>query len=107
MEEGVDPGGLENAAGGLEGPGVAGQVLPGAELEGVDEDAGDHPVARLARGLDKAHMAGVERPHRGHEADPASLGVPVARELLELGDGFYELPPWGLAGGGGRAEQAH
>jgi hypothetical protein len=86
MEEHVDASGLQHPAIDIEGPGIAGQVLAGGELQRVDEDAGDDAAARTPSRLNQAQVAGMQRSHGGDEADPAPLLVPAARDLLQLAD---------------------
>ena len=59
----------------LERPGVVGEVLGHAELQGVDEDRDGHAVALLDRPLDQPAVTGVESSHRRHETDRVALGA--------------------------------
>ncbi len=58
---------------GIEGAWVAIEVFGGAELKWVHEH-GHHPEGRAPRGgvVDQRQMAGVQRAHRGHHADPGA-----------------------------------
>ena len=62
------------------------EILVGAELRRVDEDADDDEIARGPRGFDQRQMPRVQSSHRRHEAD-ASLGVACGRHgVTDLGD---------------------
>ena len=48
---------------------VGGEIRHGGELLRVHIDRDDHRCALSARGADQRGVTGVERPHRGDEAD--------------------------------------
>ena len=53
---------------------IAVEVLVRPELQPVDEDAGDHRVAVLARDPAQRQMAVVQVAHRRHERDALGAG---------------------------------
>ena len=72
--------------------GINGEVLMGAELGGVDEDADGDLAAGGAGGADQRGVAGVESAHGGDEADQVSASVPFfTGPLAELGDGVEDF----------------
>ena len=92
-EQGRGSGGLRQGAIGIERAGVRLEVLPWAELERVDEQAHQHawspPAAirrhhRPASPLNQAEMAGMERPHGGHEMQGHVPGGGAAAPTLQL-----------------------
>ena len=68
-EEDVDPGLLGEARVAVLVSRIAGEVLAGDELGGVDEQARDDEVVLLARGAEEGEVALVEGAHRRDEAD--------------------------------------
>ena len=60
---------LSEGAVSIQGAWVAGEVLAGTELGGVDENADGDVAAGCARGTDERSVAGMERTHGGHESD--------------------------------------
>ena len=61
---------------------VGGQIGALAELGGVDEEAHHDRVAFGARGREQREVAGVQRAHRGHEADrPLAGGLELDPDL--------------------------
>src|SRR5258708_15296082 len=84
VEEDVHAGGLEPATIFVEGARIARQILAGAELQRVDEDAGDDPVARPSSRRDQAEVAGMKGSHGWNEAHANPLPAPGPGGLLEL-----------------------
>ena len=68
-EEEIDALGFEEGAVGVEGAGIAGEVLVGAELSGIDEDGCGDDVALFFGGTDEREMALMEGSHGGDEAE--------------------------------------
>ena len=65
---------LSEGAVSIQGAWVAGEVLAGTELGGVDENADGDVAAGCARGTDERSVAGMERTHGGHESDRVAGG---------------------------------
>ena len=63
------------------------EVLVGAELHGVDEDAGDELVAMRARGFDETHVPRMQVAHGGHEHHAQLLRVPRRHLRAHIGNG--------------------
>jgi hypothetical protein len=63
---------------------ICGQVLVGAELRGVHEDADDHECTFRLRPADDRPVAFVECAHRRDEADAAALGTLGVADLPRL-----------------------
>ncbi len=74
---GTRGGGLAHIA--LEIPWVVGQILGHIELQRIHEDGDGHDVALGGRPVHQRPVAGVQGPHGGNEAHPASHG-PLALE---------------------------
>src|SRR5258706_14803176 len=68
-------------------PRVAREILVGAELQRVDEDADDDSVSELPRAVHEAQMAFVEIAHGGNEADGVAARALGARPGAHLGKG--------------------
>ena len=81
IEEHVDAFALEPRAVGLQRPRIAVEVLVRAELQPIDEDAGDDGVAVLAGDPAQRQVAVVQVAHRRDERDAleAARGAPRAR----------------------------
>ena len=82
---------------GVEGAGIGGEILVGAELGGVDEDGDDHDVGAILRDADEGEVAIVEVAHGGDEADAFALCAEVERQALHFTRGFDD-------GHGGRGD---
>jgi len=80
-------GGLELLAVGRERARVAVEVLAGAELQPIDEDAGDHAIGLLAGLAHQRDMALVQVTHGGDEGDLAGAGAGGAQAF----DGVMDL----------------
>jgi len=80
---------------------VALVVLVRAELGGVDEDARDHGRALLAGPVQEALMPGVQRAHRGHEADRRGEPSPGSGQLGAVAHDLHQA-----ARSGGAASRA-
>jgi hypothetical protein len=61
------------------------EVFAGAELQAVDENAGDHRVAMLTRQFHQRQVARVQVAHGGHERH-AQLAAQLITQFL---DGVY------------------
>ena len=76
-------------------PGIGGEILIGAELRGVDEEADDHPVVCLSRGRHERPMALVQGTHGRHQGDGlpglAPVGHPRAQGRHAADRGECEL----------------
>ncbi len=70
----------------LEGARVTREIGGIVELGRVDEDAEDNAFVLGARAGEQRLVAGVERAHRRHEADRASLPVGGATEIAPFGE---------------------
>src|SRR5258706_14862436 len=68
-------------------PRVAREILVGAELQRVDEDADDDSVSELPRAVHEAQMTFVEVAHGGNEADGVAARALGARPGARLGKG--------------------
>ena len=82
-----DAGCLEHCAVGRERARIAVEILAGAELQAIDEDARDHIVGVLAGLLHQGDVAGVQVAHGGHEGDRAGGGAGGAQAV----DGVMDL----------------
>jgi hypothetical protein len=103
---------LEHAGIGRGRARIVREVLVRTELHRVHEDARDELVAVSARGLDEAHVAGVQVAHRGHEHHALPCLVPardVARTsaivvAVSIGASFsqgIDLHAWNSCSGAG------
>ena len=70
-------------------PGVAGQVLPGAELGGVDKDAHGGGVVFTFGAADQGQVPLVEIAHGGDKAQGAGEALPPGPELGHGADNFH------------------
>ena len=75
-EENIGAFGFGERAVGLEAAGIAGIVLVGAELRGVDEEAHGDLRHAVPPQSNQRRVAGVERAHGGHQTD--ALLAPLA-----------------------------
>jgi drug/metabolite transporter (DMT)-like permease len=91
IEEHVDPFALEARAISLQRPRIAVEVLVGAELKAIDEDAGNDGVAVLAGDPAQGQMAIVQIAHRGDEGDALERRE-VLREFRGGMDDFHAIP---------------
>ncbi len=66
---------------------IAGEVLVGAELGRVDENAGDGARGLLAGAFDQMDVATVQVPHGGHESHSFSRLPPGGDLSAQFGDG--------------------
>jgi len=85
-EENVNTGSGERGAVCVKGAWIAAEVLVGAELQGVDEDAGGNMSAIALCRIDKREMARVQRAHGGHKSERAAAAK-LAGSVLHLGNG--------------------
>jgi hypothetical protein len=90
---------LRRGAVGLEGAGIAGVVLVGSELGGIDEDADGDVAAGGRGGADQGGVAGVERAHGGDQTDGIAaagaeprLGKVCGTIGAQFGDGAGGFP---------------
>src|SRR5690606_15621610 len=72
---------------GLQGARIAVEVLVGAELQPVDEDAGHDGAAMLARQFHQSQMPRMQVAHGGHERDMQL----TAQLVAQLFDGVYDF----------------
>ena len=86
-EQDVDTQTLQCFEIGFERTRIAVEVLVRPELEPVDEDAGDHRVAVLARDAHELQVPIVQIAHRWHERDFASVG----KSCVKLGSGGDDI----------------
>jgi hypothetical protein len=75
-EEDIGAPGFGERAVGFEGAWIAGVVLVGAELRGVDEEADCDVVTRSARRMNQRRVSCMQRTHGGNQTDPVgAIGV--------------------------------
>ena len=86
---------------GHEGARVLGQVFVGAELQRVDEDAGNHEVGTLAGFLHQGNVALVQVTHGRHEGNAFAFAARARHggAQFEYGlDGVHAENPCSSAG---------
>ena len=72
--------------------GIALEVLAGAELGGIDEDADDRAPAAPARCLDQRQLTGMKAAHGGEQGDgfaASSPGLHRNAKIANRGDADY------------------
>ncbi len=74
-----------------EGARVVVQVFVGAELQWIDEDAGDHEVGALPGLLHQRDVAGVQVAHCRYEADALAFPTGAGHCGTQVGDGLDDV----------------
>ena len=75
----------------FQGAGIGLKVFPGAELEGIDEDADDGERGELSGLRNEGDMTGMEVAHGGHEGDFLPLGARALENAPEFPDAMDDL----------------
>ena len=85
-EQHVDAALLELDAVGFERTRIPIEILVGAELQPIDEDAGDDAIAVAARDFHQRHMPGVQVTHCRHKCNALRLREAIAQRVRRLDD---------------------
>ena len=72
-------------------PGVGIEILAGAELRRVDEDADHRAVTHGKRCIDQRHVASVQRTHGGHQSHRLSGSPPPGNRVTQVADGSRDF----------------
>ena len=75
----------------FEGARIFVEIFPGAELQAIDEDAGDDHVGVLAGLAHQRDVAVVKVAHGGREGDAGGLEARIGEGRTQAGDGRMDL----------------
>ena len=87
----IDPEPPQRLLVGPQGAGVAFEVLPGGELQGVDEDRNHQAIAALPRLAHQLQMAIMQVAHGRHQPDILTGLAPLAQLPAQPGQVRFEL----------------
>ena len=76
---------------GGEGTRILVQIFTGAELQWIDEDAGDHEVGALGGDLHQRNVTRVQIAHGRHETDLLAFGPCLGDGCAQLAQGFHRV----------------
>ncbi len=86
---------------GVEAARIAGEILMGTKLGGIDENRRDHPFGALTRRFDQREVAVMQRAHGRRQPDALAGGASRPHESAQSGDCVnegnrpaHEAPPF-------------